>query len=249
MGIAERKEREFVRREREILDAALALFGSDDWQAVTVEQIADRAEIGKGTVYKHFASKDEIYARLASDFHRQALERLERIDAELPVLQRLRMIIAVFWEQHRNGQQYQHLVQYCERDDFRKGLSEDAQRQMAELDGRFQAAIDRVLQDGIEQGILPAKPRQALVFGPMATLNGAARMATSCSPLDAAPDQYLTELTNFILAGMLYQEWLAEEGLDSEAATARALAEMAEMEAELESDGARAVARTGRSNT
>ncbi|MBR9989854.1 MAG: TetR/AcrR family transcriptional regulator [Gemmatimonadetes bacterium] len=238
MGIAERKEREFVRRERDILDAALELFGSADWQAVTVEQIADRAEIGKGTVYKHFASKDEIYARLASDFHGQALDRLERIDSGLPVLQRLRMIIAIFWEQHLSGHQYQHLVQYCEREDFRKCLPADSQKHMEALDARFQAAIDTVLRDGIEEGILPAKPREALIFGPIAALNGATRMATSCMPSGATPEQYLTELTNFILAGMLYQDWLAEEGLDSEVATERALAELREMEAELEADGA-----------
>jgi AcrR family transcriptional regulator len=237
MGINERKEREFRRREREILDAALALFSVDDWQAVTVEQISERAEIGKGTVYKHFASKDEIYARLAGDFQRQALEQLERIDSSLPVLQRLRMIIAIFWEKHLSDNEYQHLVQYCERDDFRKSLPPEAQSELSELDVRFQKAIDRVLQDGIEQGILPSKPREALIFGPIAALNGATRMACNCIPGEAPSERYLTELTNFILAGMLYQEWLADEGLDSELATRRALAEMRDAQAELESDG------------
>lgn len=239
MGITERKEREFLRREREILDAALLLFGIEDWQAVTVEQIAERAEIGKGTVYKHFQSKDEIYARLAADFQRRALEKLESIDTSLPVLQRLRMIIAIFWEQHLNGNEYQHLVQYCERDDFRKMLPADAQAELAQLDERFQTAIDRVLEEGIEQGILPRKPREALIFGPVAALNGATRMACSCLPVGASREEYLKELTNFILAGMLYQEWLAEEGLDDAATTRSALEAMARAEAELEEDAVR----------
>lgn len=233
MGVLQRKEREFMRREREILDAALGLFSTEDWQAVTVEQIAERAEVGKGTVYKHFASKDEIYARLAGDFQRQAVEKLERIDPTLPVLQRVRLIIAIFWEQHLNGSEYQHLVQYCERDDFRKSLPGEVQAEMALLEARFQAAIDSVLQDGIDQGILPAKPREALIFGPVAALNGAARMACTCVPREDEPGQYLNELTNFILAGMLYQEWLADEGLDSESATRRALEEMRRAEDEL----------------
>lgn len=239
MGVQQRRQREFLRREAEILDAALALFATDDWQAVTVEQIAERAEIGKGTVYKHFASKDEIYARLAADFRRQALEQLEAIDPGLPVLQRLRLTIAIFWETHLRGTRYQHLVQYCERDDFRKSLPADARGELEELDARFEAAIDRVLQDGIDQGILPAKPRDALIFGPMAALSGATRMG--CSGMAGADtDRYLSELTNFILAGMLYQEWLAEEGLDKDTAVARALAEMREVEAELaDEDGGR----------
>lgn len=225
MGIHERRQREFSRREREILDAAFELFARDDWQAVTVEEIADRAEIGKGTVYKHFASKDEIYARLAAEFQAQAVEKLEAIDGALPVLQRLRMIIAVFWEQHRDSSRYQHLVQYCDREDFRKSLSEEARQELVELDERLQAAIGRVLTDGIEQGILPRKTPQQLVFGPMAALTGASRMMWGGCAADLPPE-FLTEITNFILAGMLYQEWLAEEGLGVDEATRRAQAEL-----------------------
>ncbi|MEX1183291.1 MAG: helix-turn-helix domain-containing protein [Gemmatimonadota bacterium] len=227
MGIAERKQREFERREREILDAALELFSDDDWQAVTVEQIAERAEIGKGTVYKHFTSKDEIYARLASEFQTSALERLEAIDPKLPVTARLRAIVRVFWERHRGAREYQRLVQYCERDDFRKCLTPDSQAELAALDARLRAAIDRVLQDGIDQGILPMKPLEALVFGPMAALQGAVRLLWSgmLAP-ETRPGQHLDEITNFIMAGMLYQEWLAEEGLDEAEIRRRAEAEV-----------------------
>jgi AcrR family transcriptional regulator len=237
MGITERKEREFLRRERAILDAALALFSTGDWQAVTVEQIADRAEIGKGTVYKHFASKDEIYARLALEFQQAALEQVARIDPSLPVIQRLRMLIAVFWEQHRQGEEYHRLVQYCERDDFRQCLPPETRAVLGAVDERFEAEVHRLLQEGIDQGILPRKPIQALVFGPMAALTGGVRMIWGgCLEQEARSGQYLEEITNFILAGMLYQEWLAEEGLDSEVATRRAQEELRLAEAELEAE-------------
>jgi AcrR family transcriptional regulator len=239
MGIAERKLREFRRREREILDAALGLCAGDDWQGVTVEQIAERAEIGKGTVYKHFASKEEIYARLAADFQRQALERLEAIDSSLPVIGRLRAVIAAFWEQHRGGGEYQRLVQYCERDDFRRGLPEEVQAELTELDERFQAQIHGLLQEGIDEGILPRKPLPALVFGPMAALTGAVRlMRGDCGEAGQAgeavePESLLDELTNFVLAGMLYQEWLADEGLGEAETRRRAAEELRRAEADL----------------
>jgi AcrR family transcriptional regulator len=234
VGIAERKEREFRRREREILDAALDLFATEAWQAVTVEQVADRAEIGKGTVYKHFASKDEIYARLAMEFQRRALEKLERVDPALPVMQRLRLLIRVFWDQHRGGREYHRLVQYCEREDFRRSLPAEVQEELGALDARFEAQVHRLLQEGIDEGILPRKPIPALVFGPLAALQGAARMIWGgCLERETEPGQYVEEITNFILAGMLYQEWLAEEGLDSEQATQRAERELREAEAEL----------------
>src|ERR1043165_5128642 len=98
MGIRDRKAREFQRREDDILRAALALSNRDDWQAVTIDQIAQKAEIGKGTVYKHFTSKDDIYARLAVNFHRLVLQRLRAIDPALAALEKLREIVKVFWE-------------------------------------------------------------------------------------------------------------------------------------------------------
>lgn len=65
-----RKVREFRRREQEILDTALQLFLEQGEDSVTVEMIADRVGIGKGTIYKHFRSKAEIYLRLMLDYER-----------------------------------------------------------------------------------------------------------------------------------------------------------------------------------
>jgi AcrR family transcriptional regulator len=226
MGIRERKQREFQRREQEILDAALALFATADWRSVTVEQIAERAEIGKGTVYKHFVSKEEIYARLALDFHRHSLEELRRLGSELPVVQRLRRMIEVVWAEHMRSEAHHRLVQFCEAADFRQGLTAETQAELAAMDAAFQAEIDSVLQRGINDGVLPRKPLPALLLGPMAALKGAVRLAWSGQlPPEERPGSRVEEITNFILAGMLYQEWLAEEGLDPEQARRRAEAE------------------------
>ncbi len=69
-----RKVREFRRREQEILDTALGLFLEQGEDAVTVEMIADAVGIGKGTIYKHFKSKAEIYLRLMLDYERELNE-------------------------------------------------------------------------------------------------------------------------------------------------------------------------------
>ena len=61
---ATRKAQEFRQREQQILDAALALFLEFGGDRVTVEMIADRVGIGKGTIYKHFETKNEIYLLL-----------------------------------------------------------------------------------------------------------------------------------------------------------------------------------------
>ena len=65
----------------------------DDWEAVTVEEIAHRAEYAKGTVYRHFASKDDLYARLAAHWNEGTLRALEEVDAERPFEAVLRDVV------------------------------------------------------------------------------------------------------------------------------------------------------------
>jgi AcrR family transcriptional regulator len=53
----ERRRRETRRR---ILVAALELFAERGFEAVTVEEIADRADVARGTVFNHFTTKDSL---------------------------------------------------------------------------------------------------------------------------------------------------------------------------------------------
>ncbi|SEI61513.1 DNA-binding transcriptional regulator, AcrR family [Allopseudospirillum japonicum] len=66
-----RKVQEFRLRETRILESALELFLQYGEDRVTVEMIADHVGIGKGTIYKHFRTKAEIYVRLMLDYERE----------------------------------------------------------------------------------------------------------------------------------------------------------------------------------
>lgn len=68
---ARRKVKEFRQREQDILACALKLFLQKGEDKVTVEMIAEDAEIGKGTVYKHFQTKHEIYLKLMIQYEEQ----------------------------------------------------------------------------------------------------------------------------------------------------------------------------------
>lgn len=76
MDKAKQKVQQFRQREQAILDAALSLMLEHGEEKVTVEQIAETVDIGKGTIYKHFTSKSEIYIRLLFDYELQVKDRL-----------------------------------------------------------------------------------------------------------------------------------------------------------------------------
>ena len=76
---ATQRAREFHQREREIVDAALELFLEHGEDKVTVEMIADRVGIGKGTIYKHFQPKNEIYLLLMIQYEEELARGFEEI--------------------------------------------------------------------------------------------------------------------------------------------------------------------------
>jgi len=70
------KKKLFLDREQKIINAALELFLKESIDAVTVSKIASKAGIGKGTVYKHFLTKNEILVRIMLDYERNIADCL-----------------------------------------------------------------------------------------------------------------------------------------------------------------------------
>jgi len=77
MEKARLRVQQFRQREQSILDAALALLLEQGEDKVTVELIAATVDIGKGTIYKHFTSKSEIYIRLLFDYQQALKTQME----------------------------------------------------------------------------------------------------------------------------------------------------------------------------
>lgn len=65
MGIAERKEREKQQRKEEIIQAAEDVFFSRGFEQSTMDDIAERAELSKGTLYLYFKSKEDLHMAVA----------------------------------------------------------------------------------------------------------------------------------------------------------------------------------------
>jgi TetR/AcrR family fatty acid metabolism transcriptional regulator len=60
-----------------VLDAAAQLFGLRRFHEVRMEDIAAQAEVGKGTLYRYFADKEELYLGLLDRASRQYLALID----------------------------------------------------------------------------------------------------------------------------------------------------------------------------
>jgi len=65
MGIAERKEREKQKRRKEILAAAEKIFFAVNGDKGTMDDVAERVELSKGTLYLYFKNKTDLLYAIA----------------------------------------------------------------------------------------------------------------------------------------------------------------------------------------
>ncbi len=101
-----------------ILTAALEVFSSKGFHGTTVDEIAERAELGKGTVYRHFHSKKGLFSELI----RSKVAELEQavagaIDPRADVLEFIEAYLRIYFAFFdRNRNLYKVLIQ--EQSDF-----------------------------------------------------------------------------------------------------------------------------------
>ena len=84
MTVAARREREREARRNRILDAAERVFFDNGFDAAKMEDVAEAAQLGKGTLYLYFKTKDDLAFGLAVRHQLALVEQFERARAEAP---------------------------------------------------------------------------------------------------------------------------------------------------------------------
>ncbi|TDU22467.1 TetR family transcriptional regulator [Panacagrimonas perspica] len=81
MGTRERRQREVAEREDLFLDAALELIRQDGLLNLQMSRIAEKSEYAVGTLYLHFASKEDLLLALVTRVFREYIELVKLAQA------------------------------------------------------------------------------------------------------------------------------------------------------------------------
>lgn len=198
--VVSHKAEAFKQREQDILATALESFCSDQWESVTVAQIANQVGIAKGTMYLHFTSKNEIYARLALDFYRDLLISLNRPLAGNGI-NKFRQLVQRAFAFHLERPLYRRVTQYCEREDFKCNVAPEIAQGFDQIDEEIENILKKVLAQSINEDILkPASPDK-LIVGLRCTFHGALTLFWSNRHGEQNnPDDFVTTVTDYMLA-------------------------------------------------
>ena len=94
------KKQQFDAREEAILDAVNRLLSEKGFDLMTMDDVADSVGVAKGSLYKHFSSKEKLAAAVMTRLLSQTIEVLDGMPGEWRAAKRLEEILR--WSlQHR----------------------------------------------------------------------------------------------------------------------------------------------------
>ena len=179
---------------------ALQCLSSEDWESVTVAQIASMVGIAKGTMYLHFSSKQEIYARLTLDFYRDLLSHLVNSRTGNGA-ERLAGMIRQAFRFYLQHPKYRCVTQYCEREDFRFKLNPEIAEQFDAIDQKVYQLICSELALGIESGAFKPLQIDQQTLGLKCTFRGALTMLwCNRNNEQTDPEHFINSVTDYMLA-------------------------------------------------
>jgi AcrR family transcriptional regulator len=163
-----------------ILDAALEVFSEKGFHVATVDEIAERAGLGKGTLYRYFANKETLFNELV----RLRLEELERsakavLDGQDDVLTMIVKYLHTYFEFFdRNQRLYRLIVQE------RLDIGEQFQDLYVKKIMRRIPLLKRKIYGASQQGVLKKDMDfQTVFYGVMGFVHGVIQkwLASECS--------------------------------------------------------------------
>jgi len=85
------------RRREEILTAAIHLFAEHGYAGTDTQLLADKLQVGKGTLYRYFQSKEELFLAAVDSILRQMHDRIDACQTTIPdPLEQIRQVILAY---------------------------------------------------------------------------------------------------------------------------------------------------------
>jgi AcrR family transcriptional regulator len=174
VGLLERRGKEKDIRKKLILKSARTLFFKKSFSNVTVDEIAKCSELGKGSIYLYFKSKEEIYAQILlndiDNFNQQVSVLFDKKHTASDLLFEFSCIYVDFFL--NDSELFRILMTYMLQP-AKMNLTEKLNSQILTANARSINTIGKILQLGVASKEFPAdfniKQNQNAIWG---LLNG-----------------------------------------------------------------------------
>lgn len=148
-----RREEKKAESHRRILHAARDVFFRDGFMQANLDEVAEKAGVAKGTLYRYFESKAELYVAVLA--HNGAIfeEKMrETLDESLPVPEQVRRTARFYFDHYVGNRDYFQIFWAIENQPVIGDLPQPVVDEVSRLWERcltiFAGTIERGVQDG-----------------------------------------------------------------------------------------------------
>jgi AcrR family transcriptional regulator len=188
MPITTRKQRELLQRETLILDTAQAMMHEYGYNFLTMDRIAEAVEYSKGTLYNHFASKEDIVGSLCCRSLNNLLGIFQRAyDYQGSTRERYAAIGIGYSLYNQLHPLDTHNIQTVKTNAVREKVSDEKMAELKSLEHEVTLITQRIVQEAIDCGDLDKKYQdhvKTIVFGCWSMHYGALLLNQSDIPLN-----------------------------------------------------------------
>lgn len=154
MAVRAFSELEKEKRRKDILKAAKTIFFKHGFRQSSVEMIARRSRLAKGTIYLYFSSKEDLYISLIQDgiaILRSILEKyLQSSEATPP--EKLSEIVNIYFNFSQEYKDYFTIFRAVNQTEIINRVEPERLQRFREMEiGTFELALS-VIREGVEQG-------------------------------------------------------------------------------------------------
>ena len=156
------------RREKEILDAAMKVFSRDGFHGTEVDEIAKLINIGKGTIYNYFSTKEKLFFTLIDkgmdELANTVLGEIIEDDAPLVKIEKAVSAYLLFFEKHKDF--YSILIH--EKSEFQERVRKKYMKKYF----TYLNKIEAIFREGVRKNQIRRMDIRAAVYAMTELLNG-----------------------------------------------------------------------------
>ena len=155
MGTSGRREREKAKRREDILRAAREVFFGKGAGRATIDDVAARAEVSKGTIYLYFESKEAILAHFVLeglDLLSGQLQTAYAPHKDLPADERVRRLAHAYLKFSKSHHEYFRLMTAFDRGQFREHVPPPLYQEVTQHSLTSLRWVEQALEQGRASG-------------------------------------------------------------------------------------------------
>ncbi len=151
---SQRRTQKKAESHRRILEAAKEVFFRDGFTAANLDEVAEKAGVAKGTLYRYFDNKAELYVAILSHNGRIFEEKLRGVlSPSLPPMEKLRRASHFYFRHYVENPDYFQIFWAIENQAVIGELPESLVDEVTALWDRNLQLLAEIIEEGVRDGV------------------------------------------------------------------------------------------------